>query len=81
MSELSAVRSTYAGVPGDCAGSLPAVGMVYTAVLGIIVLSTMGGHPLDQSSSGAVVAMCMALGFQYLLLGITIVEYASAGKC
>ena len=74
LSELSAVKSTYAGVPGVCAGALPGVGVFGNSVLGVILLSTIGGHPLDQSSSGAVVAICMAFGFQYLLLDITIVE-------
>ena len=74
LSEFSAVKSTYAGVPDDCAGTFTAVGVLCTSVLGVILLSTIGGHPLDQSSSGAVVTICMAFGFQYLLLGITIVE-------
>ena len=54
LSEFSAVKSTYAGVPGDCAGALPAVGVFCTSVLDVILFSTIGGHPLDQSSSGAV---------------------------
>ena len=80
MSELSAVKSTNAGEYGDCTGVLPAAGVVGASVLGVMLLCTIGGNPLDQSSRGAVVATCMALGFQSGLLCMIIVEYESAGK-
>ena len=70
VSELSAVKSTNAGEYGDCTGVFPAAGVVGASVLGVIHLSTIGGNPLDQSSRGAVVATCIALGFQSYLLVI-----------
>ena len=47
VSELSAVKSTNAGEYGDCTGVIPAAGVVGASVLGVILLSTIGGNPLD----------------------------------
>ena len=74
LSEFSAVKTTNAGVSGDCVVALPAVGVFCASVLGVILHSQIGGNPLNQSFRGAVVATCIALGFHSLLLGIIIVE-------
>ena len=74
LSELSAVKSTNVGVSDDCVVALPAAGVVGASVLGVIRLSTIGGNPFDQFSRGAVVATCIAIGFQPRLLGNIIVE-------
>ena len=74
VSELSAVKTSIDGVAGKCVVVLPDAGVDGAAVLGVILLSMIGGNPLDQSSSGAIVATCIAFEFQSRLRSMIIVD-------